>query len=194
MPLSQVDLREGESLHLTCHFNSSFPNTVTYNWYKDHMEQVGTQGELEVKDMAAKDAGIYHCMVQNEVGATESHNITVKGRIHSRERCCSSAPWVRALTGSLQLAPASLSLPQVGLSEHRWHRWSRGHSGAPSPPGWCRGRVLAQEMPAGSQEGYDSGQGSRGWGWSRTIVEGILRGRVGVRAWTAIPILNHSPP
>ncbi|XP_025051713.1 sialoadhesin-like, partial [Alligator sinensis] len=104
MPPSPPKLSEGDFLSLTCHFNSSVPEAVTYNWYKDNMEWKGSQQKLKV---AAKDAGTYHCVVQNEVGATVSSKITIRA---------SSQGLVSALAAGISGAVFLLLLLGLGLA------------------------------------------------------------------------------
>ncbi|XP_059574773.1 B-cell receptor CD22 isoform X2 [Alligator mississippiensis] len=117
-PPSPSKLSEGEYLILTCHFNSSLPEAVTYNWYKDSMEWKGSQKILKV---GAKDAGIYHCVVQNEVGPTESSRITIRA---------SSQGLVSALAAGISGAVFLLLLLGLGLALACRKKWGRKQSKA----------------------------------------------------------------
>ncbi|XP_019404493.1 PREDICTED: uncharacterized protein LOC109319413 isoform X2 [Crocodylus porosus] len=128
MPATPPKLSKGESLNLTCHFSSSVPDVVTYNWYKDNMEWKGSQQKLVV---AAKDAGIYHCVVQNEVGATVSSKITIQD----------SQGLVYALAGGIIGAMFLLLL--LGLALACRKKWGRKRSKASVGGRWRPAQVDA---------------------------------------------------
>ncbi|KAM7133969.1 B-cell receptor CD22-like isoform 1-T1 [Macrochelys suwanniensis] len=90
--------QEGESVTLTCNYTSSLPAPNSYAWYWGSRQLNGSQQEMVLNNIAAEQAGEYHCQADNGIGQSPSPPINITVR---------SAP---AMT-----APASIIGPAVAL-------------------------------------------------------------------------------
>ncbi|XP_069460928.1 B-cell receptor CD22-like isoform X2 [Ambystoma mexicanum] len=65
-------IKEGESLDLKCHVNSSNPPVTEYNWYKGNAEMDKNGQTLIIKGATKEHAGKYTCEASNSVGKGKS--------------------------------------------------------------------------------------------------------------------------
>ncbi|KAM9114243.1 B-cell receptor CD22-like [Pangshura tecta] len=74
-----TSLQEGESVTLTCSYNSSLPAPGSYTWYQSSQKLEGSQQEMVLKSITAEQAGEYRCQAANGIGQSLSPpiNITV---------------------------------------------------------------------------------------------------------------------
>ncbi|KAM7133962.1 sialoadhesin-like [Macrochelys suwanniensis] len=72
--------QEGESVTLTCNYTNSLPAPNSYAWYRGSRQLNGSQQEMVLNNIAAEQAGEYHCQAGNRIGRSQSPpiNITVR--------------------------------------------------------------------------------------------------------------------
>ncbi|XP_069833257.1 sialoadhesin-like [Dendropsophus ebraccatus] len=70
---SSGNIKEGDSVTLTCNVNSSNPSVTNYTWYKGGL-QVSTERVIIFHRVSRSDSGEYRCQAQNSLGRASSDN------------------------------------------------------------------------------------------------------------------------
>ncbi|XP_025032281.1 B-cell receptor CD22-like [Python bivittatus] len=71
-------VREGDNLSLECAVNSSNPDVISYQWFKDGIAwDSQIQPKKSFSDLKETDSGSYTCNVNNWIGSTNSDNLMI---------------------------------------------------------------------------------------------------------------------
>lgn len=68
---SGVNIKQGDSVTLTCHVNSSNPTATGYKWYKDG-HQFSNETAIKFNTLSRNDHGEYQCEAENSLGRLSS--------------------------------------------------------------------------------------------------------------------------
>ncbi|XP_072262798.1 sialoadhesin isoform X2 [Pyxicephalus adspersus] len=71
---SSANIKQGDSVTLTCHVNSSNPAVSNYIWYKDG-QQFSQKPFLIFHNISTTDHGKYRCEAQNAIGKVSSDTV-----------------------------------------------------------------------------------------------------------------------
>ncbi|KAM9114702.1 B-cell receptor CD22-like [Pangshura tecta] len=93
-----TSLREGESVTLTCSYNSSLPAPTSYAWYWGDWQLEGSQEEMVWKNITVEQAREYCCQAANGIGKSRSLPITITLRC----KCWGRAPKDMNVTATLR--------------------------------------------------------------------------------------------
>ncbi|KAM5191413.1 sialoadhesin [Mantella aurantiaca] len=127
LALPSVDnIKQGDSVTLTCLVNSSNPAVSSYTWYKDS-QQISQQPSLTFHSISRTDHGEYRCEVQNALGNGSSDPVRLI--IFSARTEVSPSPNVKEGT------PVTLTcdVPGVRPDEVQY--------------GWYKNNILIKEGP-----------------------------------------------
>ncbi|XP_075045618.1 sialoadhesin isoform X2 [Mixophyes fleayi] len=96
------DIREGESVTLTCDVPGAKPDEVHYSWYKNNVWiKEGSVRSLLFQEATSHDAGYYYCKVQNDKGSDSSPPVVLN---------IMYAPRVPTLTSFLETQRGNLAI------------------------------------------------------------------------------------
>ncbi|XP_066428960.1 sialoadhesin [Eleutherodactylus coqui] len=68
------NLKEGDTVSLTCQVNSSHPSVTGYTWYKDG-QQVSKERIITIHSLSRNDKGEYQCVAENSLGRASSDTV-----------------------------------------------------------------------------------------------------------------------
>ncbi|KAM9330316.1 sialoadhesin [Gastrophryne carolinensis] len=114
---SGKNIKQGDSVTLTCNVNSSNPAVSSYIWYKDGAK-ISTEPFLMFHSIAKADHGEYRCEVQNTIGSTASE--TTRLLIFSADTVVSPSEEVR----EGELVTLTCDVPGVKPNEvqYSWYK------------------------------------------------------------------------
>nr|XP_005314603.3 B-cell receptor CD22-like [Chrysemys picta bellii] len=119
--------QEGESVMLTCSYNSSLPAPNSYTWYRGSQQLEGSQQEMVLKRITAEQVGEYRCQATNGIGQSRSSPITITVRFPG-------AP--AYIIGPTVVLVLLLLVGLVGvIAWRKMQRKRQGMSSNPHPPG-----------------------------------------------------------
>ncbi|XP_044847295.1 B-cell receptor CD22-like [Mauremys mutica] len=122
--------REGESVTLTCSYNSSLPAPTSYAWYRGDRQLGGSQQEMVLKSITAEQAGEYHCQATNGIGQSPSPPINISVRYAPTGVRVMAAPGTSLQEGESVTLTCSYNSSLPAPTSYAWYRGDRQLGGS----------------------------------------------------------------